>query len=47
MARYFIPSTALAALAASRSTIKLMFSRPALPLVFRWFGAKSVLEGYS
>jgi 2-polyprenyl-6-methoxyphenol hydroxylase-like FAD-dependent oxidoreductase len=44
-ARYFIPSTR------SRPWvrhlfIRLMFNPLFLPLVFRWFGARSVLEGY-
>ena len=46
MARYFIPSQRSRPWL-RRLTIKLMFSKLALPLVFRWFGAKSVLEGYS
>ena len=29
-----------------RLFIRLMFSPLFLPLVFRWFGARSVLEGY-
>ena len=46
MARTFIPSQRSRPWL-RRLTIKLMFSKLALPLVFRWFGAKSVLEGYA
>jgi 2-polyprenyl-6-methoxyphenol hydroxylase-like FAD-dependent oxidoreductase len=46
MARYFIPS-ARSRPWLRRLVIKLMFSAPVLPLMFRWFGARSVLEGYT
>jgi 2-polyprenyl-6-methoxyphenol hydroxylase-like FAD-dependent oxidoreductase len=46
MVRYFIPS-ARSRPWLRRLFIKLMFSPPMLPLIFRWFGARSVLEGYS
>jgi len=46
MARYFIPSKR-ARPWLRRLVIKLMFSPPVLPLVFRRFGARSVLEGYT
>jgi 2-polyprenyl-6-methoxyphenol hydroxylase-like FAD-dependent oxidoreductase len=46
MAHYFIPS-ARSRPWLRRLTIKLIFSPPVLPLMFRWFGAKSVLEGYA
>ncbi len=46
MARSFIPSQRSRPWL-RRLTIKLMFSSLVLPLVFRWFGAKSVLEGYA
>ena len=45
MARYFIPS-ARSRPWLRRLTIKLMFSPLVLPLIFRWFGTRSVLEGY-
>jgi 2-polyprenyl-6-methoxyphenol hydroxylase-like FAD-dependent oxidoreductase len=45
MVRYFIPS-ARSRPWLRRLVIKLMFSPPVLPLMFRWFGARSVLEGY-
>jgi hypothetical protein len=45
MARYFIPSKRSRPWL-RRLVIKLMFSPTMLPLVFRWFGARSVLEGY-
>jgi 2-polyprenyl-6-methoxyphenol hydroxylase-like FAD-dependent oxidoreductase len=45
-ARYFIPSKRSRPWL-RRLVIKLMFSPLVLPLVFRWFGARSVLEGYS
>jgi 2-polyprenyl-6-methoxyphenol hydroxylase-like FAD-dependent oxidoreductase len=45
MARYFIPS-ARSWPWLRRLAIKLMFSAPVLPLMFRWFGARSVLQGY-
>lgn len=44
-ARYFIPS-ARSRPWVRRLFIRLMFSPLFLPLVFRWFGARSVLEGY-
>ena len=44
-ARYFIPS-ARSRPWVRRLFIRLMFSPLLLPLVFRWFGARSVLEGY-
>lgn len=44
-ARYFIPS-ARSRPWLRRLTIKIMFSALVLPFVFRWFGARSVLEGY-
>jgi 2-polyprenyl-6-methoxyphenol hydroxylase-like FAD-dependent oxidoreductase len=46
MARYFIPS-ARSRPWLRRLVIKLMFSPRVLPLVLRWFGARSVLEGYN
>lgn len=46
MARYFIPS-ARSRPWLRRLVIKLMFSPMMLPLMFRWFGARSVLEGYT
>ena len=46
MARYFIPSKRSRPWL-RRLVIKLMFSPPVLPLVFRRFGARSVLEGYT
>jgi 2-polyprenyl-6-methoxyphenol hydroxylase-like FAD-dependent oxidoreductase len=46
MARYFIPS-ARSRPWLRRLTTKMMFSQPVLPLMFRWFGARSVLEGYT
>jgi 2-polyprenyl-6-methoxyphenol hydroxylase-like FAD-dependent oxidoreductase len=46
MARYFIPSERSRPWL-RRLVIKLMFSAPVLPLIFRWFGARSVLEGYT
>jgi 2-polyprenyl-6-methoxyphenol hydroxylase-like FAD-dependent oxidoreductase len=45
-ARYFIPS-ARSRPWLRRLTIKIMFSPLVLPFVFRWFGAKSVLEDYT
>jgi 2-polyprenyl-6-methoxyphenol hydroxylase-like FAD-dependent oxidoreductase len=45
MARYFIPS-ARSWPWLRRLAIKLMFSAPVLPLMLRWFGARSVLQGY-
>ena len=45
-ARYFIPSTRSRPWL-RKLTIKLMFSPLVLPLVFRWFGAESVLEDYA
>jgi 2-polyprenyl-6-methoxyphenol hydroxylase-like FAD-dependent oxidoreductase len=30
-----------------RLTIRLMFNPLVLPIVFRWFGVRSVLEGYA
>ncbi len=44
-ARYFIPSTRSRPWV-RRLFIRLMFSPLLLPLVFRWFGARSALEGY-
>jgi 2-polyprenyl-6-methoxyphenol hydroxylase-like FAD-dependent oxidoreductase len=44
-ARYFIPSTRSRPWA-RHLFIRLMFNPFFLPLVFRWFGARSVLEGY-
>ncbi|HSD92129.1 MAG TPA: FAD-dependent monooxygenase [Methyloceanibacter sp.] len=44
-ARYFIPSER-SRLWLRRLTIKIVFSPLVLPRMFRWFGAKSVLEGY-
>jgi 2-polyprenyl-6-methoxyphenol hydroxylase-like FAD-dependent oxidoreductase len=46
MAHYFIP-TKRSRFWLRRLVIKLMFSPPVLPLMFRWFGARSVLEGYA
>ena len=46
MARYVIPS-ARSRPWLRRLVIELMFSPPVLPLVFRWFGVRSVLEGYT
>ncbi len=46
MAQYFIP-TKRSRPWLRRLIIKLIFSPLVLPLVFRWFGAKSVLEGYA
>jgi 2-polyprenyl-6-methoxyphenol hydroxylase-like FAD-dependent oxidoreductase len=46
MARYFIPSQRSRPWL-RRLVIKLMFSPLVLPLVFRWFGARSALEGYT
>jgi 2-polyprenyl-6-methoxyphenol hydroxylase-like FAD-dependent oxidoreductase len=46
MAHYFMP-TKRSWPWLRRLTIKLIFSPLVLPLVFRWFGAKSVLEGYA
>ena len=46
MAHYFIPSARLRQWL-RRLVIKLMFSRLVLPLVFRRFGARIVLEGYT
>jgi 2-polyprenyl-6-methoxyphenol hydroxylase-like FAD-dependent oxidoreductase len=46
MAYYFIPSQR-SRFWLRRLVIKLMFSPLVLPLVFRWLGARSVLEGYS
>ena len=46
MAHYFIPSKPSWPWL-RRLVIKLMFSPLVLPLVFRWFGAKSVLEAYA
>jgi 2-polyprenyl-6-methoxyphenol hydroxylase-like FAD-dependent oxidoreductase len=45
-ARYFIPS-ARSRPWLRRLTIKIMLSPLVLPFVFRWFGAKSVLEDYT
>ena len=45
MARYVIPSTRSRPWL-RRLVIKLLFSPLVLPLVFRWFGARSVLQGY-
>jgi 2-polyprenyl-6-methoxyphenol hydroxylase-like FAD-dependent oxidoreductase len=45
-ARYFIPS-ARSRPWLRRLTIKILFSPLMLPFVFRWFGAKSVLEDYT
>ncbi len=45
-ARYFIPSDRSRPWL-RRLVIKMMFSPLMLPLVFRWFGARSVLQGYS
>jgi 2-polyprenyl-6-methoxyphenol hydroxylase-like FAD-dependent oxidoreductase len=45
-ARYFIPSKRSRPWL-RRATIKMMFSALVLPFVFRWFGARSVLAGYS
>jgi 2-polyprenyl-6-methoxyphenol hydroxylase-like FAD-dependent oxidoreductase len=44
-ARFFIPSASSSPWM-RRLFIRLMFSPLFLPLVFRWFGARSVLEGY-
>jgi 2-polyprenyl-6-methoxyphenol hydroxylase-like FAD-dependent oxidoreductase len=46
MAHYFMP-TKRSWPWLRRLTITLIFSPLVLPLVFRWFGAKSVLEGYA
>jgi 2-polyprenyl-6-methoxyphenol hydroxylase-like FAD-dependent oxidoreductase len=45
-AHYFIP-TQRSRPWLRRLTIKLIFSPLVLPFVFRWFGARSVLEGYA
>lgn len=45
-ARFFMPS-ARSRPWVRRLFIKLMFSPLLLPLVFRWFGARSALEGYN
>lgn len=45
-ARYFIP-TARSRPWLRRLTIRLLFSPLVLPTAFRWFGARSVLEGYA
>ena len=45
-ARIFIPSRRSRPWL-RRLVIKAMFSPLLLPLVFRWFGARSVLEGYT
>jgi 2-polyprenyl-6-methoxyphenol hydroxylase-like FAD-dependent oxidoreductase len=45
-ARYFIPSRRSRPWL-RRLTIKFMFSALVLPFMFRWFGARSVLKGYS
>lgn len=45
-ARYFIPSKRSRPWL-RRLVIKLMFSPLVLPLVFRWFGARSVLQDYT
>jgi len=46
MVNYFIP-TERSRPWLRRLTIKLMFSPLVLPLMFRWFGARSVLADYA